>query len=434
MNLKNRKLLRGSLVLACFAMGLIPGLAPAGVCLGMAIVTGVRSDPATSGTPTGAIDSSSRVIDMSDTIHLLDPNEAPLTAITMKLRKAHCISPKVEWLEDDYLPTTGVLAASVSSVTTVFTFATATGIQFRPGDVLQNMVSGENVYVQAADSTSASFTVSRAIGTTSQASYSATTTETWLIIGNANVEGATGRAVKSTTKTNQSNFTQIFRWPFGLTGTLNNTEVYGGSDLNFQTRKAGIEHRISMERAFLFGIKSDVSNLTGLANTAPIRFCDGVLARVTTNRLSISPALDATKFETVLRTAMRYGPARKMYFASRLQMSIINALATAKIVTVPTTSSFPLAITEYVSPHGKVYLVTHNLLDGNVGSTGKYGAYGIMLDLDSVFYRYLNGRDTTLRTNIQANDADARQDEYLTEACPMIIQEKNHAVVDTMTS
>lgn len=432
LNYIRRRPVLAAVQFASLLLMLFPGLLPAGLTLGVgATVTGGRANPATSGSPTGAIDSSSRVIDMSDTIHLLDPNEAPLTAITMKLRKAHCISPKVEWLEDDYLPVTATLAASVSSVSASLTFATASGVNFRPGDILQNMVSGENVYIQAADATSATFTVARAIGTSSQASYSATTTETWLVIGNANQEGATGRAIKTTQKENKFNFTQIFRWPFGLSGTLNNTEVYGGSDLNYQARKAGIEHRISMERSFMFGIKSDTSTVAA-TNSAPIRFCDGILARVTSNVSTASGTLTSVNMQDFLNTGMRYGPARKMLFASRLFVSRMNGLAESKIVTVPTTSSFPLAITEYVSPHGKVYIVTHNLLTGAVGSTQKYGGYGLLLDMDSIFYRYLQGRDTKVKTNIQANDADARTDEYITEACPMVIQEKNHMVINSV--
>ncbi len=417
-------------LLVTFVMLLIPGLAPGGVCMAMAVVTGARSNPATTGTPTGAIDASSRVIDMSDTIHLLDPNEAPLTAITMKLRKAHCINPKIEWLEDDYLPSTTTLSASLSASTvTAAVLHSATFVNVRKGDVLQNQTTGENMYVSSMSSASVTFT--RQIGGVAAATATQATTDILLVIGNANEEGANSRIVKSTTKTNLSNFTQIFRWPFGLTGTLNQSETYGGSDLSYQTRKAGIEHRISMERSFMFGVKADDS--AAGSGAAPIRFCDGVLARVTSNVSALGTATNAamttTTFETFLSTGMRYGPARKVLFASRQIMSEINAFATNRIVTVPTTTSFPLAITEYVSPHGKVYLVSHNLLVGAEGATKRYGGYALMLDMDSIFYRYLQGRDTTLKTNIQSNDADARQDEYLTEACPMVIQEKNHSVI-----
>jgi hypothetical protein len=403
--------------------------------MAMAVVSGARSNPALgSGTASQAIDSNSRVIDMSDTIHLLDPNEAALTAITMKLRKAKCINPKIEWLEDDYLPASSAMTATNTTATTTFTVTTGTGVYFRKGDVIQDVNTGEQMYVSSV--TTDTLTVVRAVGSVTATLIGAT--DVVSIIGNANEEGATGRVIKSTTKTPLFNYTQIFRWPFGLTRTLNQSEVYGGSDLAFQTRKAGIEHRINMERAFLFGQKNDISTGGtggGIASSgaAPLRFCDGLKTRITTN-VTTSATVSSSTVETFLQTGMRYGPARKILFASRAFMSFINTVAVAKIFTVPTTSSFPLALTEYVSPHGKIYLVTHNLLTGSTGATVAYGGYAFMLDLDSIFYRYLQGSDTFLRTNIQANDEDARKDEYLTEACPMIIQEKNHAIWNSVTA
>ena len=55
----------------------------------------------------------------------------------------------------------------------------------------------------------------------------------------------------------------------------------------------------------------------------------------------------------------------------------------------------------------------------NGTGTAKYGGYGILMDPQSPTYRFLaaNGknRDTKLRRDIQANDADSWQDEYLSE-------------------
>ena len=58
----------------------------------------------------------------------------------------------------------------------------------------------------------------------------------------------------------------------------------------------------------------------------------------------------------------------------------------------------------------------------------------LALDLDSIFHRYLQGRDTQIKTNIQANDEDSRKDEYLNECCPMLIQEKNHGIYNNTTA
>ena len=377
------------------------------------VVTGSRASAGTE-----AIESNSRVIDMSDTIHLLDPNMAPLTAVTMKLRKARAISPKVEWLEDDYLPSSD----TVNGTFTTLTHATLTMdniAYFRAGDVVKSLDSGECMLVTAISGDD--IIVTRSVGGTAAAAID--DGETLLIIGNANAEGTTKRTLKTTEKTPQYNYTQIFRWPFGSTGTLQASELYGGDDMTYQTKKSGLEHRIQMERSFLFGERA-----LNEAGAAAVRYCGGVLERVSTNVTSAT-TMNSDVLETFFATGFRYGPARKLFFCSRAIISGLNQIASASIETIPGDKSFPLALVEYVSGHGKVYLVTHNLLEGTGANNYAYEGYAMMLDLDSIFYRYLQGRDTRLKTNIQANDEDARIDEYLTECCPQVIQEENHSVL-----
>jgi hypothetical protein len=371
-----------------------------------------------------------RVIDMSDTIHLLDPNEAPLTAITMKLSKVAAVSPKVEWLEDDYLPTTDVTVGTAAAAATNITVTN--GEYFRVGDLLKVLVTGETLYVSAISGDD--MTTSSVTDTATDIGTQIPEGSTVLIIGNANAENSARRTIKTTKKTAQSNVTQIFRWEFGASGTLQASELYGGDDLSYQQRKAGKEHRIQIERSFLFGeLWNDETGAT------PIRFCQGILDKISTNSLDANGTLTSAGLETFLREGMRYGPARKMLFASRTIVSALSTIARNSIRTFPTDSSFPLALTEYISPHGKLYIVTHNLLadvDAVTPATlgYPYEGWGILLDLDSVFYRPLRGRDTRLKTNIQANDADGRIDGYITECCPMLIQEQNHSYMfDVLT-
>jgi hypothetical protein len=361
---------------------------------------------------------------MSDVIHLLDPNMAPLTALTMKLRKAHCTSPKVEWLEDEYLPTTVTSSGTTITTAVSLVLTTGGGGNIRVNDVLKSLESGEVLHVTAV--TTDTLTVTRAIGSTAAVQYA--TAKIFLIIGNANAEGASGRTLKTTTKTAVFNYTQIFRWPYGSTRTTTQSQLYGGDDLAFQAKKAGLEHRIQIERAFLFGErKEDVSGAT------PLRFTGGIIEKITSNTgVLTTPTLDT--FETELRDAFRYGPAKKIMFASRLWISGLNKLATSSLIqTIPSTTSFPLALVEYVSGHGKLYIVTHNLLEGTGGNNQAYLGWSLILDMDSLFYRYLQGADTHIKPNIQANDEDARKDEYLSECAMMAIQQQNHAYVNGTT-
>lgn len=387
------------------------------------VISGERATASAAGGQ--GIDANSRVIDMSDTIHLLDPNEAPLTAITMKLRSVKAISPKVEWLEDDYLPATDAINFT-TGYTAASTFLVVDNVgYFRIGDVVKVLDTNENLHVTALGANG--IQVTRSIGTADASTID--DNDVLLIIGNANRENSSKRVIKTTQKTPLYNYTQIFRWEFGASGTLQESQLYGGDDLSYQQKKAGKEFRIQMERSFLFGDRdTDEASTT----STPLRFCDGIFNRITTNVTTIggNGTITADLMETFLRDAFRYGPARKILFASRKIVSFITILARSSLQVRETTTSFPLALTEYVSPHGKLYITTHNLLEGaGSGNNYAYESWAALLDMDSIFYRPLGNRDTKLRTNIQANDQDGRIDGYIAECCPMVIQEKNHAVL-----
>lgn len=398
------------------------------------VVTGNRS--------TVGIEQNSRVIDMSDTIHLLDPNEAPLTAITMKLNKVTAINPKFEWLEDDYLPTTLTLNEALDTTETGIDVSSGHGVRSRCGDLLLVLETSEVVLVISIATDT--LTVTRAIGGDLQNGSAAANGGILLIIGNANSENSRMRSSavittpdflgqKTTQKTALYGYTQIWRWEWSVSGTLQAQELYGGSDLEYQTRKAGKEHRIQLERSFLFGKKGTLA-VGGSADTSTTRFTEGIINRITTN-VTTSAILTTDAVETFMRTLFRYGPARKMLFASRQFMSFLSLIASVgdRIKTVPTDDSFPLALVRWVSPHGEIYLATHNLLEGDGGTTHNYQGWALGLDMDSIFYRPLRGRDTKIKTNIQANDQDGRIDGYLTEAGCHLVQEQNHAIFKGVT-
>lgn len=426
MNKKLWLFLGASVALLAFSYLISP--AP-GVCLAVTVITAARATAGTQG-----IDSNSRVIDMSDTIHVLDPNTAPLMSLTNRLRKAHCVNPKFEWLEDEYLPTsvtknTGTTTAGETALTII----TPGGGYLRKGDVLKVISTGEVMYVSAVGSDTA-ITVVRGIGATAAADIAASTP--FLIIGNASQEGATGRVIKTTQKTPLFNYTQIFRWPYGITRTLENSELYGGNDMAFQARKAGVEHKKQIEAAFLFGEKAEATTaVKGGDGATPIRYTDGLFARITSN-VSSPGTLSMDTLETFIRSGYRYGSSSKLFFASRKVMSYINQIAANKIQSLATDKSFPLVISRYISPHGDIFMVEHRQLNGQAESTtifnAAYHGWGALVDLDGLWYRYLQNSDTRVRTNIQAPDVDGRTDEYLSECGLMLVQERQHAVLNNV--
>jgi hypothetical protein len=89
-------------------------------------------------------------------------------------------------------------------------------------------------------------------------------------------------------------------------------------------------------------------------------------------------------------------------------------------------------VQRFQSPHGTLNFVTHNLLEGSV-----YGGYIAVLDMSLIKKRPLanaqGSRDTHIRRNIQAADADTQKHEYLTESGLEFGLEKAHALITNIT-
>lgn len=228
------------------------------------------------------------------------------------------------------------------------------------------------------------------------------------IIGNANEEGAGARNVNTTVASPQTNYTQIFRTSISFTRTDVKSTVYGEKDPSYQRKKKGLEHAMDIERAMWFGEKS---YKTG-ANGKPKRYTGGVLEFINSGNAYVQNQggpLTRPDFNTFLREGFSYGSTRKKLFCGGIVLQAINEIALGQLQTVTGADSYGVTIKRWVTPFGEIDIV-HNPLFVN-----DYAGYAFLLDMESFRYRYMDGSDTQLRMNIQANDADGQADEFLTE-------------------
>ncbi len=301
-----------------------------------------------------------------------------------------------------------------------------TGDVFSVGSIVKVPRTGECILVTAINpdgDNADEFTVVRGFGTTAAAAL--VNDDPVVVIGNVNEEGATAPAIKHGAETEVYNYTQIFRTVFGLTNTAKATSTYGGNDFAYQQKKKGIEHAVDMARSFYFGqLKLDTTG------THPKRSTRGLLAFLNQNNYDAGGALTQDEFDqNICEKLFLYGSKEKLLLASPRLLSVMNGWALGKLQVEIGETTFGLAVTKYVSPHGVLNIVPEPLFEGAV-----YGGYGVCLDVANVKYRPLKGRDTKLLTNIQANDADERKDEYLTEAGLEVRSPKTHAVITGVTS
>jgi len=341
----------------------------------------------------------------------------------MRLKSKAATDPKFEWIEDELLPRFDTLGADLTAAATTMTVVNYS--YFRAGDIVR-VNKNELVKVSTTPS-STSVSISRAFGTT--AATTASSGEQLHIIGNVNEEGATSRALLSTVRQPKYNYCQIFRHPFGYTATAAATNVFGEKDPDMEKSKQLIEHKKDIELSFILG---EPKEYTG--GTHPCRATGGINYFIDTNIKDMGGTMDEAEFEDFLRILFRYGSSERVGFLSPLFATVINGFARSKLQTRTDEKTYGITMSRYQNTGRVVELVEHKLLnnDSLTDLTGIAG-WGIFLDIADLSIRYMNGRFTVLKENIQANDVDGRTDEYLSEVGLQLQLEKKHGMAVNVT-
>lgn len=373
-----------------------------------------------------------RKYDVADVISLLDVARYPMLAILTNagkdpvtkqgeaLKKKETTDPEFKWFEDKFGAREDIIAANQSGATTL---VVTNGAYFSIGDVLlcvkstqgTNNPTGEVMLVTNVATNT--LTLVRQVGDASLGGGLLQQNDVIWIIGNANEEGAGLREIKATTVAEALNYCQIFRTTIGVTETSRNTQGWTKeSDFDYQTRKKGIEHLVDIERAFMFGKKELITS-----GVHPKRFTGGAFQRIAQVVSNIATRDD---FNGYLRTLFAHGNTEKYLFSSGYVVDKIGNFAHDKLQVVQGEKTFGLSIIKYLSPHGTLNIIKHDLLTGDL-----YGKSAVGVDMEALTYRYLSNRDTKLLTNRQAAGEDSNINEYLTECGLQLEQPERHAVV-----
>lgn len=382
------------------------------------------------------------IVDAVDKIFLLEPNKHPLVTLLTNvgkvwdgkawvgsgLSKAVTGNPEFKWFEDVYggrFARVGAAATSSGTTITVTNAGSSPAYIFTVGDVVRNQRTGENFLVTAIASAS-TLTVTRAFGTVAGAAMNAG--DALFIVGNVSEENSTARNVNSTRTTPQSNYTQIFKTSISVSNTEKAANLYGGRDLPYQRAKKGTEHALDIERAFWLGQKYyDTTGTQG----HPRRETGGIDEFITGGNSYVQNqggALTAPDMNTFLREGFTYGNSTKMLFAGGVVLQAINEIARGQILTKTGDTTYGVRISEWQTPFGIVNIVHNPLFVEEMAGS----AY--LLDMEMFRYRYMEGRDTQLQTNIQAPDVDGQVDQYISEVGLERKQAPRHALLKGVTA
>jgi len=383
--------------------------------------------------PTSATtDVNTRKYDVSEQLFLLDRYNNPLTTFLTTVGKTKApdgqsykgkgimeketIDPEFKIFEDTMGQTAFVLADTGTNLIGSASEETLTvddGLyNLNVGDVLLNSINGDIYYVKSiASDTEAE--VERGIGTTALATAAAD--DVLILTGNAARQGDDSVDSSHTVKTQITGYTQIFKTNFGVTGSLENTELYTGSEFELQKRKKAIEHAMKIERALIWGKKGKAMvTIGGVAQLAYTT--DGIINRISGLQTDVTGAMDESEWIDYLESLFTYSSASgsKYVVGGGGVVSDIQAFTRASNNTMqlsPGASKLGVKVFEYESAFGDVKILNHPMFSENATYTNQ--AMG--LDFDTIKMRYLKNRKAVYKENVQGPGADAMINQYLSD-------------------
>lgn len=426
---------------------------------------------------------------------------APLIGLLSLLKEEVTNDPEFKWYEKRlaqqrttlaYISTTVPFYSAVDSTFTTWTTAvgnitmaadTQYGIkvasggtaQFRVGHIIKfnattatpdsQEVQGRVTYVDATNNRLAFIAVR--VPSAAVDYDAAITGAEVLVIGNAFAEGAqsvSSSAALSTlnvynTPINPSNYTQIFRTPYQITGTalktsakFDDTGIYPD-----MAKEAAVNHMREMEFAFIFGEAKQFS-VSGqvVRNTGGILYAlrtweaansiyrggTGAAAitadtdddkRIITNASGVlSLATYDDYLERVARNIKNKNNELLVMCGSGFLKVINRGYAGSASLNsdLPMTDTYGMNVVAHQTAFCKIYYKTHPLMSLN--PTLRFNA--IFLDVGNLKYRPLAGRDTELLKDRQPNNADYIEHEYLTEAGMETNAPEAHMYLQNVTS
>lgn len=339
-----------------------------------------------------------QVVDMGD-IHQLENDKAKLFTMVAKLGKKGAYNQTIKWMTDELNPKADAVNNGAGYLSSDTSIVVDNGSFFRARDLVKVPRTGEVLLVTAVSTNT--LTVTRSVGDTAAAAL--VDNDPLIILGPAYAQGATLEAARSTVEVEKTNYMQIFRHSFKVTGTSAAMGKQGGhyveSDVVTQRRKKALEHARDINLVAYFG-EAALASGAGYAG--------GVIEQVPAANVDSVSSLTEAELNEALKAMFRYGSSKKVLFCSRAVAGIIDGLLRDRQRIAPGDTKHGIATTEYTSSHGVIQIVPDHALEG-----ATYDKYAVLVDPDGPAYRYL--RDTKLLTGRQDPDEDAEVEEYLTE-------------------
>ena len=375
---------------------------------------------------TGNRNSTETIPEVESKLYRLEPESYPFTAVlTMAKKRVRRLQTDVEFKTLEQRPEgreTQVNNGAGYSTSATSVVVDDGGI-FEIFDTIRVNRTGEIMLVTAKSTNT--LTVTRAIAGTRTAMVD---NDYLTRMATAYAQGAAKQTPNVRQSDTVTNYPQITRTPFGVTGTQKALRTYTGNPLTDMRINKAIEHNKSKEMALLFGKKAQGSGAT------PRYLTQGIINTLSTNTYAAPGGVltEAAFEENLLEGVSRYGSPTKLFFCSARICSVLDGWARSRgrlKEAGEESAALGFKVQKFISSHITLLVKKHYLLEGDTWS-----GYGLIIDPDAVRYAMVPGRDMWHRKDIQTPGDDAFEEEFLSEYGLDIILEETHGLLTGVTS
>jgi hypothetical protein len=378
---------------------------------------------------TGQFGTDFRPTNYRELFTLLEPNgAAPLNALLSMTQSQETDDPKYNHFRDE-LPAQ-VLRADVgqTNVLTTLTFTSTNDINFVVANtILVNTRTSEVVRAVANGVTGSPASVAVVRGQAGSTAAAILTSDVWIIAGFADTEGAGKPGSVSFDPTTDFNYTQIFKDGVSITGTSAETFLRTGDKESELVTKALKLHIGKIERSMFWGRRFEENG----SSATPRRYTGGLfnmIPNVTDAASGFATANTITENEfdrLLIENVFAWGNKQKIMFAGPRVISNLQKIAKGRWSPTSVDGAYGVGLTRYSTFAGDLLVYLHPLFRQIPGMDST----AILLDLPFIKYRYMKGRDTQLKRDVQANDIDGKEHYYMTECGLELTQGKPHTVI-----
>lgn len=359
-----------------------------------------------------------------------NPNgTAPIFALTAKAGKRSVDDPEFSWWAEGNvlirLQVNGALVAGDTLVTVDSADPTSTTLganlgtatHLKPGDILLVEPAADNAtfdheLLEVDDVLSdTQFTARRGAGGTTAAAIA---NDRWLtLISSAYAEGTGAPRATSRNPIKFSNYTQIFKDTYELTGTADKTKTRTNNNWSEDKKRKRFKHASDIEWSMLLGRPAETTGDNG----KPKRFMGGLRYFIPTSNVTVfSTAVTPSSFLDAIAPVFDFdtgaGDTRIVFAGNQALIELSKVFVNEVVFNVNNVVKvYGMDFQEFVMPNGRVLLKSHPLMSRHA----LYKKSAFVLDFDAIKYVNMKDRDTKEKDDVQADDEDVRRGFIQTE-------------------